>query len=89
MFQRKIKNRVHIVEKLIYRSLSGKRLGLIIHNHLNPQINLCWGTETGAFNYKECIERSFVREKHCLRFCKPLKISGVGGLAACLIRGIT
>jgi len=86
MFQRKIKNRISILEKVIYSSLTGQKLGLIIHNHLNSRIRLCWSTETGTFKYKDCIERSFVREKDWLRFCKALKISGV---AACFVRGIT
>ena len=50
---------------------------------------MCWSTETGAFKYKGCIEISFVREKDRLRFCKALNISGVAGLAVCLVRGIT
>ena len=57
MFQRKIKNRILIAEKLINRSLSGQRLGLIIHNHLTSQIHLCWRSETGKITkivLKEC-----------------------------------
>jgi len=89
MFHRKIKNHISIVEKVIYRSLTGQTLGLTIHNHLNSRIHLCSSTERGTFKYKDCIERSFVREKDWLRFCKALKISGVLVLAACLVRGIT
>jgi len=64
MFQRKIKNRISIVEKVIYRSLTGQRLGLIIHSHLNSRMHLCGSTETGTFKYKDCIDRSSVREKY-------------------------
>ena len=49
---------------------------------------MCWSTETVAFKYKDCIERSFFREKDWLRFCKAFKISGVVGLAVCLLRRI-
>jgi len=87
MFRRKIKNRISIVQKVIYHSLTGQRLGLITHNLLNSRIHSCWSTEIGTFKYKDCIE--VVREKDWLRFCKELKISGVAGLAACLVRGIT
>jgi len=52
MFQRKIKNRISFVEKVIYRSLTGQRLGLIIHSHLNSRMHLCGSTETGTLNTK-------------------------------------
>ena len=51
--QRKIKTRISIVEIVIFRSLTGQRLGLIIHNHLNSRIHLCWTTEMGTINYKD------------------------------------
>jgi hypothetical protein len=89
MFHRKIKNSILIVEKVIYRSLTGQTLGLAIHNHLNSRIHLCWSIETGTLKYKDCIDRSFVRENIWLRFFKTLKISGILGLAACLVRSIT
>jgi len=89
MFQRKIKNRISIVEKVIYRSLNVHRLVLIIHIRLNSRIHLCCSIEMGTLNYKHFIEKSFVREKDWLRLCNGLKISGVNGLAACLVRGIT
>jgi len=71
------------------RSLRGQTIGLIVHNHLRSRIHLCWSTETGTFKYRDCIERSFFREKDWLRFCKALQISSVFGLAACLVRVIT
>jgi len=89
MFHKKIKNHISIVEKVIYRPLTGQTLGLIVHNHLNSRILLCWSTETVTFKYRDCKERSFVREEDWLRFCKALQISSVFGLAACLLRGIT
>ena len=89
MFHGKIKNFISIVEKVICRSLTGQTLGLIVHNHLNSRIHLCWSTETGTFKYRDCIERSFFREKDWLRFCKALQMYSVFGLAACLVRGIT
>ena len=88
MFHRKSKNHISITEKLINRSLSGQRLGLIIHNHLNSHIHLCWNTETDKLNYKDCIERVFLREKEWLRLCKALKTSGAYGLAECVVRRI-
>jgi len=79
MIQRKIKNRISIVEKVIYRSLSKQKLGLIIHNHLNYRIYVYWSTETGNLNAKS----------DCMRSCKALKNSGVAALAVCLVRRIT
>jgi len=87
MFQ-KSKNRISIVEKLINRSISGQRLGLIIYNHLNSRFHLCRSTETGKLNYKGCIERVFLQEKEWLRLCKALKTSGTYGLAECVVRRI-
>jgi len=84
---KKIKNRISIVEKVICRSLTGQTLGLIVHNHLNSRIHLCWSTETGTFKCR--LHTGIVREKDWLRFCKALQISSVFGLAACLVRGIT
>jgi len=40
MFRGKIKIRISIVEKIIYRPLTGQSLGLIFHNHLNSRIYL-------------------------------------------------
>jgi len=88
MFQRKIMNRISIVEKVIYRSLTGQRLGLTIHNNLNSRIHLNWGIETGTYKYKECIERSFVWGKVWQRCCKALKFSCAIDLAVCIFRGI-
>ena len=89
MFRTKVKNRISITEKLINRSLSGQRLGLVIHNHLNWRIHLCWSTETGTHSFRDCIEKVFIEEKEWLCFCKSLKFSGVHGLAACIVSGIT
>ena len=33
MFHSEIKNRISIVEKVIYRSLTGQTIGLTFHNH--------------------------------------------------------
>ena len=88
MFRTKVKNRISITEKLINRSLTGQRLGLAIHNHLNSRIHLCWSTEVGKLNYKDCIERVFQREKEWLCVCKALKTSGTYGLAECVVRRI-
>jgi hypothetical protein len=63
MFQKKFNKRISIVEKVIYRSLTGQNLGLIVHNHLNSRLHLCWSNITGTPYYKDCIQRSFVREK--------------------------
>jgi len=89
MFHKKIKNRTSIVEKVIYRSLTCQTLGLTIHKHFNSRIHLCWSTEAGTLNYKDCIDRSFIREKNLLRFCKALKTFRISGLAPCIVRGIT
>ena len=70
MFRTKVKNRISITEKLINRSLTGQRLGLVIHNHLNSRIHLSWSNETGKLNYKDCIERVFLREKEMFVFVK-------------------
>jgi len=72
-FHRKIKNRIPIVEKVIYRSLTGQTLGLTIHNHSKSRIHLCWSNETGTLKYNNALERSFFREKDWLRFCEALK----------------
>jgi hypothetical protein len=69
------------MKKVIYRSLTGKRLGLIVPNYLNPKIHLCWSIKTGTSYYRECIGSSFVRENDWLCLCKKWKISGVVGLA--------
>ena len=89
MFHRKIKNRISIVEKVIYRSLTGQTLGLTIHNHLKSRIHFCWSSETGTVKYKDALERSFFREKDWLRFCEALKMTRMIGLAVCIVRGIT
>ena len=86
MFHRNIKNRVSIVEKLIYRSLTGQTLGLTIHSHLKSRIHLCWSNETGTLKYKGCIEWSFFRRNDWLRFCEALKMIRMIGLAACIVR---
>jgi len=88
MLHRKNKNRISIVEKVIYRSLTGQTLGLTIHNHLNSRIHLCWSNETGTPKYKNALERSFFREKDWLRFCEALKMTRMIGLAACIVGGI-
>ena len=89
MFHRKIKNRISIVEKVIYRSLTGQTLGLTIHNHLKSRIHLCWSNDTCTSKYKNALERSFFRVMDWLRFCKALKIIPISGVAACIMRGIT
>ena len=73
MLQRKLKNRISIVEKAINPSLTVQWLRLIIHNYLNSWIHLRWSTETGTLNYKDCIERLLVRERDWLCLCKALK----------------
>jgi len=70
MFDRKIKNRISIVEKVIYRSLTGQTLGLTSHNHLKSRIHLCWSNEADTLKYKDCIERSFIREMFGCVFVK-------------------
>jgi len=75
-------------KKLINLSLSGQRLGLVIHNHLNSRIHLCWSTKTDKLNYKDCIERVFLQEKEWLCVCKALKTSSTYGLAECVVRSI-
>ena len=60
-----------------------------MHNHLNSRIHLCWSTETGTHSFRDCIEKVFIEEKEWLCFCKSLKFSGVHGLAACIVSGIT
>ena len=62
MFHRKIKNCISIVEKVIYRSLTGHTLGLTIYNHSKSQIHLCWSNKTGTLKYNNALERSFFRE---------------------------
>ena len=76
------------MEKIINLSLSGQRFGLIIHNHFNSRIYLCWSTETGKLNYKDCIERVFLREKEWLCLCKALKTSRAYGPAEFVVRRI-
>jgi hypothetical protein len=88
MFYKKFNKRISIAEKVIYRSLTGQSLGLIVHNHLNSRLHLCWGNKKGTTYYKDCIESSFARENDWLCLCNILKISGVAGLAECLVRGI-
>ena len=88
MFRTKVKKRISITEKLINLSLTGQRLRLVIHNHLNSRIHLCWSTEAGKLNYKDCIERDLLREKERLCVCKALKTSGTYGLAECVVRRI-
>ena len=88
MFHRKIKNRISIVEKVIYRSLTGQTLGLTIHNHLKSRIHLCWSNDTCTSKYKNALERSFFRVKDWLRFCKALNMIRIIGLAACIVGGI-
>jgi hypothetical protein len=89
MFHRKIKNLISIVEKLIYHSLTGQTPGLNINNHLKCRIHFCWTTKAGTHQYIDCIERSFIREKVGLRFCKALKMFRLFCIAACIVRGIT
>ena len=84
----KIKSRVSIVQKIFYRSLTGEKLKLIIHNHLNSRIHLCWSSEPGTLKYRDCIERYFARKNDWMQFCKALKESSVTGLAACLVQKI-
>ena len=43
----------------------------------------------GKLNYKDCIERVFLREKEWLCVCKALKTSGTYGLAECVVRRIS
>ena len=50
---------------------------------------MCWSTETSKLNYKDCIERVFLQENKLLCLCKALKSSGVHGVAACIVGGIT
>jgi hypothetical protein len=88
MFHKKFSKRISIVDKVIYCSLTGQSLGLIMHNHLNSKLHLCWRNKTGTFYYTDCIERSFAREKDWLCPCNKLRMSGVVGLAECLVRGI-
>jgi hypothetical protein len=88
MFRKVFKKRISIVENVIYRSFTGQSLGLIVHNHLNAKLHLCWGNKTGTSYYTNCIERSFTREKDWLYLCDKLRMSGVLGLAECLVRGI-
>ena len=67
MFHRKIKNRILIVEKVIYRSHTGQTLGLTIHNHLKSRIHLCWSNETGTPKYKDALSgRSFEKRIGCV-----------------------
>jgi len=73
MFHRKIKDRISIVGKVIYRSFTGETLGLTIHNHSKSRIYLCWRNETGTLKYKNTLERSVFREKYWLRFFEALK----------------
>jgi len=76
------------VEKVIDCSLTGQRLGVIIHNDLNSPIYLCWITETGTFKYR--LHKEVVLSRRRLAaFCNELNIPGVVGLAVFLVRGIT
>jgi hypothetical protein len=76
------------VEKVIDCSLTGQRLGVIIHNDLNSPIYLYWITETGTFKYR--LHREVVLSRRRLAaFCNELNIPGVVGLAVFLVRGIT
>ena len=61
MFRTKVKNRFSVTEKLINRSLTGQRLGLVIH--------MCSSIEAGKRNYKDCIENVFIREKEWMCVC--------------------
>jgi hypothetical protein len=88
MLQKKFKKRISIVKKSNLSFPYWQSLGLILHNHLNSRLHLCWSIKTGTPYYRDCIERSFVREKDWLCLCNRLKISGVVGLAECLVRGI-
>jgi hypothetical protein len=88
MFHRKIKNCISIVEKVIYRSLTGHTLGLTIHNHSKSQIHLCWSNKTGTPKYNNALERSFFGEIYWLHFCEELKMTRMIGLAACILCGI-
>ena len=83
-----IENPISIAEKLINRSFTGQRLGMIIHNHLNSRIHLCWSTGKSKLNFKDCVERLFLQEQEWFCLCKALKSSGVHGLAACIVRRI-
>jgi hypothetical protein len=49
---------------------------------------LCWSNETGTPKKKDALERSFVREKDWLRFCKALNMTLMIELAACIVGGI-
>jgi hypothetical protein len=49
---------------------------------------LCWGHKTDTSYYTNCIERSFARAKDWLFLCDKLRMSGVLGLAECLVRGM-
>jgi hypothetical protein len=88
MFHKKFSKRISIVEKVIYRSLTGQSLGLIVHNHLNSKLHFCWGNNRDTPCYTNCIDRSFVRERDWLFLCNKLRMSGIVGLAECLVRGV-
>ena len=73
----KVKNRISITEKLINRSLTGQRLGLVIH--------MCCSIEAGKRNYKDCIENVFIREIEWL--CVFVKHFSVSLCWHCNIQG--
>jgi len=46
-----------IVKSVIFRSITGQKLGVDVHKHLSMEIHLCWSTIIEPDYYKNCIVR--------------------------------
>ena len=54
---RKMNSHPSIVKNLIFRSITGQKLGVDVHQHLSMEIHLCWSTIIEPGYYKNCIVR--------------------------------
>jgi hypothetical protein len=76
-----------IVSRLHSRTLSGRSLGIGVHQHLGYRLHLVWDGR-GRLNERcreRCIERRFATREEAQLFYEDLTCSGCEGLSDCIV----
>jgi len=84
MNRRRVKDYSSVVQKIVFRSLTGQGLGLTVHTHIGLSFHLSWNPGFRKGSYKNCVARHTVQSPLWRQIVRQLRGGSLVGLCKCV-----
>jgi hypothetical protein len=86
MKRRGVKDYTSVVQKIAFRSLTGRGLGLTVHTQLGLSIHLSWNPSLRTGSYDNCVARHTVQSAVWHEIVRQIRRGDLAELCVCSVQ---